>query len=231
MHCHQVREAERLVYRTEGEPVPDEVLYPYPDPAVVGLKLDPKAMATVERVAPGSIADRAGLQAGDAIATLSGQPLFSIADLQWVLQNTPASARVPAEVRRDGKTLKLTLELPEGWRRGDISWRATTWDLRRMGLGGMKLVDLSDEQRAEVKRPKDAMALRVQHVGEYGEHAVARRAGFRADDLIVAFDGRTGRMSESDLLGYVLQRKRSGDEVSVTVLRDGEETTLRFAVQ
>jgi hypothetical protein len=231
MHCHQVREAERLVYRTAGEPIPDEVLYPHPDPAVVGLKLDPKAMATVERVSPGSIADRAGLRDGDAIVTLSGQPLLSIADFQWVLQNTPASARVPAQVRRDGKTLDLTLDLPEGWRRGDISWRATTWDLRRMGLGGMKLVDLSDEQRAEVKRSKEAMALRVQHVGEYGEHAVAKRARFRAGDLIVAFDGRTGRMSESDLLGYVLQRKRPGDEVSVTVLRDGEETTLRFALQ
>ena len=64
MHCHQIREAERLVYRTAREPIPDEVLFPYPDPAVLGLKMDPKAMATVERVAPGSIAERAGLRAG-----------------------------------------------------------------------------------------------------------------------------------------------------------------------
>ena len=52
MHCHQIREAERLVYRTAREPIPDEVLFPYPDPAVLGLKMDPKAMATVERVTP-----------------------------------------------------------------------------------------------------------------------------------------------------------------------------------
>ncbi len=49
MHCHQIREAERLVYRTAKEPIPDEVLFPYPDPAVLGLKMDPKAMARVER--------------------------------------------------------------------------------------------------------------------------------------------------------------------------------------
>ena len=38
-------------------------------------------------------------------------------------------------------------------------------------------------------------------------------------------------MSESELLAYALQRKRPGDEVAVTVLRDGERKTLRFALQ
>ena len=62
MHCHQIREAERLEYRAVGEPIPDDVLLPYPDPGVLGLKLDPREMAKVERVAPGSIAERAGLR-------------------------------------------------------------------------------------------------------------------------------------------------------------------------
>ena len=53
MHCHQIREAERRVYRSAGEPIPDEVLFPYPDPQVLGLKMDPKEMAKVERVTPG----------------------------------------------------------------------------------------------------------------------------------------------------------------------------------
>src|SRR4051812_6751182 len=63
MHCHQVREAERLVYRTASKPIPDEVLFPSPDPAVLGLKMDPKATAKVERVAPGTPAERAGMRA------------------------------------------------------------------------------------------------------------------------------------------------------------------------
>jgi hypothetical protein len=82
LHCHQIREAERVVYRSDRKPIPDKVLYPYPDPSVLGLKLDPRTRARIERVAAGSIGDRAGLRPGDQIVTAEGQPLLSTADLQ-----------------------------------------------------------------------------------------------------------------------------------------------------
>jgi thioredoxin-related protein len=233
LHCHQVREAERLVYRTAGEPIPDAALFPYPDPDVLGLKMDAKGRATVERVAPGSSAERDGLKPGDEIVTLAGQPMLSIADVQWVLHNAPASGTLDATVRRrDGTTVNVPMTLPEGWRgRGDLSWRATTWDLRRMGLGGLWLEELTDEERDERKLPGGSMALRVRHVGEYGEHAVALRAGFKKDDVVVAFDDRKGRMSESELLAYTVQQRRPGDEATVEVLRDGDRKTMRFKLQ
>ena len=231
MHCHQIREAERLVYRTAREPIPDGVLFPYPDPGVLGLKMDPKETAEVEKVTTASIAGKAGLIVGDEIVTLAGQPLLSIADLQWALHNAPVTTKLPTQVRRAGKVMDLTLDLPEGWRRGDISWRATTWDLRRMGLGGLKLSKLDDGGRERAKLPKESMALRVEHVGEYGEHAVAKRAGFRKGDIIVSFDGTSGKMSESGLLAYALQEKRPGDEVAVTVLRNGEEKVMKFVLR
>jgi hypothetical protein len=231
MHCHQIREAERLVYRKAREPIPEEVLFPYPDPSVLGLKMDPKATSKIERVTTASIAERAGLRMGDEITTLAGQPLLSIADLQWVLHNAPAPTRLKAQVRRDGKAADLTLDLPEGWRRGDVSWRTTTWDLRRMGLGGLRLVELTGRQRDEAKLAGDGMALQVSHLGEYGEHAVAKRAGLRKGDVLVSFDGLAGKMSESELLAYAMQRKRAGDEVAVTVLRNGKRETLKFVLQ
>jgi hypothetical protein len=231
MHCHQVREAERLVYRSASQPIPDEVLYPYPDPSVLGLKLDPTETAKVERVAPGSSADKDGVQPGDTIASLAGQPVLSIADVQWVLQNAPATGTLPAQIQREGQTLDLTLRLREGWRRGNISWRATTWDLRRMGLGGMKLDDLTDDQRKQAKLPADTMALKVGHVGEFGAHSVAKKAGLQRGDVIVAFDGQSRRVSESDLLAYTLQQKRPGDEVTVQVLRNNERKVFKYTLQ
>jgi serine protease Do len=231
MHCHQVREAERLVYRSASQPIPDEVLYPYPDPSVLGLKFDPTETAKVERVAPGSSAEKDGVKPGDTIASLAGQPLLSIADVQWVLQNAPATGTLPAQIQREGQTLDLTLRLREGWRRGNISWRVTTWDLRRMGLGGMKLDDLTDDQRKEAKLPADTMALKVGHVGEFGAHSVAKKAGIQRGDVIVEFDGQSRRLSESDLLAYTLQRKRPGDEVTVNVLRNNERKVFKYALQ
>ncbi len=231
MHCHQIREAERLVQHASKSPMPDPVLFPYPDPAVLGLKMDPKEMARVERVTPGSPAARAGLKPGDDLLTLAGQPLLSIADLQWTLHNTSSPATLSARVRRAGQVQDVALELADGWRRGDISWRATTWDLRRMGFGGMKLEELDDEHRAEANLPKDSLALRVRYVGEFGDHAVAKRAGFRAGDIIVTFDGQAGKMSESQLLAYALQKKRPGEEVAVTILRDGKREVLKFTLQ
>jgi hypothetical protein len=43
---------------------------------------------------------------------------------------------------------------------------------------------------------------------EYGDYTVAKRAGFREDDGLFAFDGQDRRWSESLLLAYALQRKR-----------------------
>jgi serine protease Do len=231
MHCHQVREAERTVYRVERKPIPDEVLYPYPDPAVLGLTMDPEEMATVKTVAAGSTAERAGLQPGDEIVTLDGQPLLSIADLQWVLHTTGATAQLSAEVKREGTKRKITLNLPEGWRRGNISWRVTTWDLRRMGLGGMKLDEMTDDERKKAGAADDTMALRVRHVGEFGEHATAKKAGIRKGDIVVAFDGQDANLTESQLIAYTVQRKLPGDRVAVTVLRDGKKETVKFTLQ
>jgi hypothetical protein len=232
LHCHQVREAERRVYRESRQPIPDEVLFPYPDPGVLGLTMDPKEMATIKGVAAGSAADRAGLRVGDAIITLGGQPLLSIADLQWVLQNTPASAQLPAEVRRDGTTRALVIDLPEGWRRqGNLSWRATTWDLRRMAFGGMALKEINDEERKAAKIPADGMALRAWHVGQFGDHALAKKAGLLQGDILIAFDGRGDRMSESQLLADLLRRRLPGEVVSATVLRNGEQKSFSFAQQ
>jgi len=87
------------------------------------------------------------------------------------------------------KRIKLGLELANDWRRqSDIAWRTTTWDLRRMVAGGMVLQDSTVEERRAAKLPEDALALRVNHLGEYGDHAVAKRAGFKKDDILLLIE-------------------------------------------
>ena len=232
MHCHQVREAERVFFRADRKAIPDEVLYPWPMPDVIGLALDPKEKAKVREVARGSAAARAGFKAGDEIVSLDGQPLLSIADVQWVLHLAPQPARLKAEVLRGNNKRALTLNLSKDWRRqSDISWRVTTWDLRRMATGGLVLREATAEERRQANLPDSALALRVEHVGEYGDHAAAKRAGFKKDDLVVSVDDQAGRLTESELLGYLLQNKMPGARVPVAVLRAGERVNLELPMQ
>lgn len=232
VHCHQVGEAERRVFRDDDRPIPDEVLFPYPNPTVLGLTMDPREMATVAEVAPDSPADRDGFRAGDRIASLEGQPPLSTADLQWVLHHAPPEGQLKAEVVRDGEPLTLTLTLDPGWRRrGDLSWRATTWDLRRMALGGMLLEPLPDAERRSAGLPEGRTALRVKHVGQYGEHAVAHNAGVKPGDILVGFDGRDDLPTETALLAYALQHRRRGDRVALELLRDGRRRSTTIALQ
>ena len=232
IHCHQVGEAMRLYYRQTREPIPEQVLFPYPLPNVVGLVMDPKEKATVLEVLPGSSAAGDGFLAGDEISSLEGQPLISIADLQWVLHNAGESDELHAEVLRGGKKLQLPLTLSPGWRRqGDISWRATSWDLRRMSLGGMRLENPSADNRAKAGLADDAMALRVKYLGQYGDHAVAKNAGLQQGDLLLAADGKTGYRSESELMTTLVNAKQPGERVEFLVLRDGKRMKLGFPMQ
>lgn len=232
IHCHQVGESIHLVNRHPGKPMAVEVLYPYPHPKILGLIMDPKEKARVSEVTAGSSAAKDGFQAGDDILTLSGQPLLSIGDIQWVLHHAGKTDKLIAEVLRGGKKVKLPLTLAAGWReKGDISWRATSWDLRRMATGGLLLVSLTDDERKSAKLDENVLALRIKHAGEYNEHAAAKNAGFRKGDIIIELDGSSAPRTESELLVAMMNGKKPGDKVPAVVLREGKRIELKLPVQ
>jgi hypothetical protein len=231
LHCHQIRDAERDLVRHSDRPWTDQVLYPYPTLDVIGLKLDPQSRATIQEVVPGSPAAKADLQAGDQIQMLAGQPIVSAADIQWVLHHTGESAELKVLRRRADATEHTTLNLPTGWRqKTDISWRVTTWNLRRLAFGGMFLEPASAEERQQLDLPADNLALRARHVGQYGDHALAKRAGLVKGDLIVEFNGITHPMTETELIAHTLKNTQPGDPVSVTYYRKNKprQTKIRL---
>src|SRR5206468_8097468 len=113
---------------------------------------------------------------------------------QWVLHNAETMPALVhdggehlvflAEVRREGKTTVRTLDLPSGWRRrDDLSWRSSSWDLRRMTTGGLLLEELPAADRTTAGLADTAIALRVKHVGPFGPHAAANQAGLQQGDV------------------------------------------------
>jgi serine protease Do len=231
IHCHQIGDAIRDEYRASGKPIPEEVLYPYPHPKSIGIVFDPKFRATISEITSDSPASAAGLMMGDKILRMNGQPILSIADVQWVLHNTPTSGgSIDLQVARENKTLPISLTLEQGWRRkSDISWRASSWGLRRMATGGMKLESVVTEDQSA--GATNHMALRVVSVGQYGPHAAAKNAGFKKNDVIIAVDSLTALHSEADFMRYCLTEKKPGEFAKIRLLRDKHEITLDLPMQ
>jgi S1-C subfamily serine protease len=100
-----------------------------------------------------------------------------------------------------------------------------------MATGGLVLEDLADAQRLKTKLGTRNLALLVKHVGQYGEHAVAKRAGFQKGDIIVEVPGLRGRSSETDYLARILASKMRGDSMMIGVLRRGRRLELRLRLQ
>jgi serine protease Do len=75
------------------------------------------------------------------------------------------------------------------------------------------------------------MALLVKTVGQYNKHAAAKNAGFQKGDVIVALGEDTARMTESELLGRLLQTTRPGQKLKATVLRGAERVELQLPMQ
>ena len=233
IHCHQISEARLDLFRRDNQPIPMEVLYPYPHPKAIGLILDPTTQAHVEEVNDDSLAAAAGFQPGDDVQSLNGQPILSMADVQWVLNSIPdEGGEVTATVKRGDSEEKLNLQLPEGWRQlDDISWRVSSWTLRMMSAGGLVTQPLSSDERARLKIPEGKMALKVEHVGQYNKHAAGKRAGFQQGDVIVQYGGRDDLMRESDMLVHGVRQLNVGDRVPVTVLRGGKRVKLELPIQ
>jgi hypothetical protein len=232
VHCHQIGDAFRTWYRGRGQTIPADLIYPMPAPETVGFSLDAEHAAHVEAVTPGTAAATAGLQAGDDIATVDGQPLLSIADFSWCLHRAPETGALKLGVRRAGEAKELTLALAEGWRlKSDISTRHGTWPMRAMATGGMQLTELSDADRAKRGIDPNGLALVVKFLGASGPWGAAKAAGFQKDDVLVAVEGIPSRATESELIGRLLLAHPGKAQVKTTVMRGEKKIDLLLPMQ
>ena len=75
------------------------------------------------------------------------------------------------------------------------------------------------------------MALLVKFVGQHNKHAAAKNAGFKKDDVIVELAGTSGRVTEGEMIGQLLQKHFPGAKVKATVLRGQEPVELLLPMQ
>lgn len=232
VHCHQIGDATRFIYREQNKPIPLQWIYPFPDLEVTGASLGDKQATTISMISPSSPAARAGLKKGDKITHINSAPVISSADISWSLHHVPNTANVPIAFERDGKSHSVTLNLPNNWRtQSNIERRVGSWPMRAMAFGGMKLQALTAEEKQARRLPANAMALEAKHVGQYGKHAMAKRAGFIKGDIIISVAGSKRPMAESQLIGALITNYKPGHKVPAEVLRKGRKLSLKIPVQ
>jgi serine protease Do len=232
VHCHQVGDAVRAFYRGEKKAIPSEWLFPWPAPESIGLTLAADQSARIESVVKDSAADRAGLRAGDEIISLAGQKLISTADVSWVLHRHESAKPLTAIITRDDRTIVLFLNLPSDWReKSSDPRRVGTWNMRGMATGGLVLEDLPDDERTKRGLATNDLALLVKFVGQYNNHAAAKRAGFQKDDVLVQIGDIKSRMSEGEFMGRVLKANLPGEKLNTSVLRGDQRVELMLPMQ
>jgi hypothetical protein len=221
IHCHMVKEyALRAKWEAGKLSLADLQVYPLPDN--IGLKIDVQDGLAIRFVEPGSPAAEAGLEKGDELVSLGGQPLVSMADIQWVLHTSPNETDLKATLRRRGQLLEMKIVLSGDWKKSDIAWRASSWYGLRQGL---KLDPLPAAEKSNRGLDANALALVVKNMFGQGRTKL-EQAGLKMGDVIVAVDGKSQPMNESEFLIDLRLRHGPRDSVKLSVLRGEDRKEL-----
>ena len=225
IHCHMIHDAEHEAAYAAGR-FHEDLLWRYPLPDQIGLKIDRTSGRTIREVGKGSAAASAGLRRGEDIIRMNGQAITSIADMQWVLHNLPnRNTAVEVEGSRSGKK---TVVLKAGWKRYDMSWRGSMWSVRPKLRVWAPV--LSVDRRNAIGIPKTDTALLVKWInrGSKGGRS-AFESGLREGDVIVALNGRPLRdMTPGQFNAHIKLNYKVGQELPVTVLRKGRRQSVRI---
>jgi serine protease Do/serine protease DegQ len=165
--------------------------------------------AVVARVAPGSAAEDAGLQAGDVIVALNGEPVSGVNPLRNAIGLLRAGTRIELEVLRKGRPMKTSAVLTDPRKLAADAGAASEY------LSGAVLGAIADTH---------PLAGRIEglQVHEVKRGSPAWSAGLRPDDIIVAVN-QAGVTSMDEVMAAA---KRNPDALLLNILRGNSELMI-----
>lgn len=173
------------------------------------FKLDKPEGALVSSVEPGSPAAKAGLQVGDVIRQVEGQPIVGSGDLPALIGQALPGDKVKLDVWRQGKSVALTAQL------GDAAAKAVktagnekVGDQGRLGLA---LRPLAPQERREVGVDGGLLVEDAQ--------GPAALAGVQPGDVLLAVNG--AKVESVEQLRAMLGK--STTSLALLIQRDGSQ--------
>ncbi|HWI18846.1 MAG TPA: PDZ domain-containing protein [Vicinamibacterales bacterium] len=208
----------------------------------------------IDDVTPESPADKAGIKPGDVVVEFDGERVRSARQFTRLVQETPEGRSVSIALMRDGKrqTVNATPETSRmTWNFGpevDRAMREAERGMREFRFEGR------EPRRFEYRLPERVMPYMTQPRGRLGvtvqsltddlesyfgvknggalvssvtPDSAASKAGVKAGDVIVSFNGRS--VADSDDLLRELEDFTG--EATLVVVRDKKEMTLKATIQ
>ena len=223
IQCHNIYEGWHETAYDEGS-FKKESIWRYPLPDNIGMQIDVDWGNVVEKVIQGSFAETVGVKAGDVVQTMNGQPIISIADMQWVLHNLPSTSELRIEVQRDGQAVVKTLSLSGDWKKSDISWRKSTLSVRP--APGFTAFDVSSAYKEQLGIAPDALALEVWFPSQ-----ATSEAGLVERDVLVEVDGHTQAVTAKQFDVWIRLNYQPGDQLPIRALKGDQIVSLTIPLR
>ncbi len=158
-------------------------------------------------VEPGSPAEKAGIKPGDVIAKVGDAEVATAKAFREAAQALGENAEAKLRVMRGGKALDLKATLAAPSRPKALP--------ERQAILGLRLYE----------RTEGGDGLVAKTILANSPHA---RAGLKSGDVILKID--TAAIRSAFDVGIALADHKPGDNVKLTVLRDGKETEVDFSL-
>jgi serine protease Do len=178
------------------------------------FKLDRPEGALVSSVEKGSPAEKAGLEPGDVIRSVNGQPVIASGDLPAVVSLLKPGERIRMEVWRQGRKQDMSAQLAAVTEK--VAKADSKSDKAAGGKLGLALRPLDDQEKQQASV---ANGLVVEDVS-----GAAARAGVQPGDVVLAVNGTPAKsvdqvrsVVEKSDKSVALLIQRGGDKIFVPV--------------
>lgn len=196
----------------------------------------------VAEVTEDSPAAKAGLQKDDVILGVNDTELKGDTSLAEVIGGFKPGDEVTLKIQRDGKEQELKVELGENPDKEGAAFLgiryAPSFNIQGMP-GGFNLpfpmpMPGQDRERGQGNLPfelpqmPEGMSGAMVSIGEVVEGSPAEKAGLKQGDVITAANDK--EITEPTQLVDLVKASKPGDEVTLSVTRQGEEKPLEIVV-
>ena len=182
--------------------------------------------ALVSRVLPGSPAEKAGIKAGDIVTRFDGHTIGASADLPPLVGASRVGARVPVEVLREGKAVRVEVAVEALPQEAELAGQS---EAQPPASSEGEIARLKIKARALTREEREAAGLRQGGVlVEQVRAGPARTAGIRTGDVVaqIAFKDTP----DLKTLKAVVAALKPGEKVPMLVHRDGNPLFMALEI-